>query len=160
MKKIIVCLVLLMGAEAFAKNLAHRLGVGYKNQFGDPDLNGIAAQYYPYDDLGFSAALGVDTKTDNSKFGFQVKLNRIIFQEEHLNFYMGTGAGLLTTETAGRSESGFELSGFVGGEFFLMGLDSLGFSFESGIGITSISSGVRFRTFADSPIRAGITFYF
>lgn len=159
-----MCLFLLCltlgGANAYAKNLSHRLGVGYKNQFGDPDLNGIAAQYYPYDDLGFSAALGVDTKTDNSKFGFQVKLNRIIFQEEHLNFYMGTGAGILTTETAGRSESGFELLGFVGGEFFFMGLDSLGFSFETGIGVTSISSGVRFRTIADSPIRAGITFYF
>ncbi len=153
-------MIMLFSQVGLAKNLAHRLGVGFKNQFSDPDVSGVAAQYYPYDDLGFSAALGVDTKTDNSKFGLMVRLNRIIFQEEHLNFYMGTGAGLLSAETAGRSESGFELAGFVGGEFFLMGLDSLGFSFEAGVGITSVSSGVRFRTFGDGPFRAGIIFYF
>lgn len=147
--------------EAEAKNVARRLGVGFKDQFSE-SLPSVAAQYYPYDDLGFSAALGVDTRTDNSGFGLMVKLYRLLpnMQEEHMNFYMGAGAGLLSKETAGQTSSGFELSGFVGGEFFIMGLDSLGFSFEAGVGITSISNGVRFRTFGDSPLRAGMIFYF
>ena len=80
--------------------------------------------------------------------------------EEHMNFYMGSGAGIISKETAGQSASGFELTGFIGGEFFIMGLDSLVFSFETGVGITSISNGVRFRTFGDSPMRAGMIFYF
>ncbi len=153
--------ILTMHPQAQAKNVARRLGVGYKDQFSE-NLPSVAAQYYPYDDLGFSAALGVDTRTDNSGFGLMVKLYRLLpnMQEEHMNFYMGAGAGLLSKETAGVSASGFELSGFVGGEFFIMGLDSLGFSFEAGVGITSISNGVRFRTFGDSPLRAGMIFYF
>jgi hypothetical protein len=160
-KFVLILLLSLMAFEAESKNVARRLGVGFKDQFSE-SLPSVAAQYYPYDDLGFSAALGVDTRTDNSGFGLMVKLYRILpnMTEEHMNFYMGAGAGLLSKETSGQTASGFELTGFVGGEFFIMGLDSLGFSFEAGIGITSISNGVRFRTFGDSPLRAGMIFYF
>lgn len=144
---------------ASAKDLTNRLGIGYKNQFST-ELPGIAFQYYPGADLGLSATMGVDTKKDNSKFGFMVKLLRIIFQEDNLNFYMGAGAGVLSQELNSTNESGFELMGFGGAEFFFTGLENLGFSFEAGTAITSVSSGVRFRTFGDHPLRAGITFYF
>lgn len=154
-----------MGAEA--KDLTNRLGVGYADQFGvEGGLPSLAVRYYPNPDLGVSAQLGVDTEEDNSKFGFLAKVYRIVFQEDNMNFYMGAGAGLISREkyntTAGTSDndSGFEVSGYVGGEFFFTGLDSLGFSFETGIGVTSISSEVRFRTIGDHPMRAGITFYF
>ena len=140
--------------------MTHRLGVGYKNQFVN-DIPSVAAQYYPSADIGFSAALGVDTQQNLSKFGFMGKVYRIIFTEENMNFYMGAGGGLLSSQTSAAStDSGFELNGLVGGEFFLHGLDSLGFTFEAGVGISSMSSGVRFRTFGDSPIRGGIIFYF
>ena len=145
--------------QAEAKDLSNRLGVGYKNQFGS-DVPAVAMQYYPGADLGVSATLGVDTQKNSSRFGFLAKLHRIIFQEDNLNFYMGAGAGILSTETSGVSDSGFELMGFGGAEFFLAGLENLGFSFEAGTAVTSLASGVRFRTFGDSPLRAGITFYF
>ena len=155
--------LLFFSPVAEAKDLTNRLGIGYKNQFS-VDLPGIAAQYYPSPELGLAAVLGVDTESDHSKFGFMAKIMKVVFQEDNLNFYMGAGAGLLSEEVtvAGTStnESGFELMGMVGCEFFLPGLESLGFSFEAGAGITSVSSGVRFRTFGDSPLRAGMTFYF
>jgi hypothetical protein len=151
--------IMLPPQQAQAKDLSNRLGIGYKNQFST-DLPGLAIQYYPGSDLGFSATLGVDTEKDNSRFGCMVKLYRIIFQEENLNFYMGAGAGLLSQEHVGTNDSGFELMGFGGAEFFFAGLENLGFSFEMGTAITSISSGVRFRTFGDTPFRAGIMFYF
>ena len=145
---------------ANAKDLSNRIGIGYKNQFTS-EMPGVAAQYYPSADLGLSAALGVDTQKDNSKFGMMVKLYRVIFNEDNLNFYMGAGTGLISQQTqAQTSESGFELNGFGGAEFFFTGLDSLGFTFEAGISITSLSSGVRFRTYGDSPLRAGMIFYF
>ncbi len=165
MRNRIVCALAALLAGVFAtssvqaKDLSHRLGVGYKNQFAS-DVPAVALQYYPGADLGLSAALGVDTQKDNSRFGAMAKLYRIIFQEDNLNFYMGAGAGVVTTEVATKSESGFELMGFVGTEFFLPGLENLGFSFEAGTAVTSLSSGVRFRTFGDSPLRAGIIFYF
>lgn len=166
MHRLVVILSLaLISSTAWSKELANRLGVGYSDQFSQP-LPSIAMRYYPDSKLGVGAQLGVDTEEDESKFGFMVKLYRVIFTEDNLNFYMGTGAGLISVEekntTTGQSssDSGFELAGFCGAEFFFTGLENLGFSFETGVGVTSIKSEVRFRTIGDHPIRAGMTFYF
>ena len=154
-----------LGSLAEAKDLTNRLGVGYNDQFHQ-ELPSVQVRYYPNPKLGLSAALGIDTKEDESKFGFMVKLYRVIFMEDNMNFYMGTGAGIISVEepkdggTGTDNNSGFEVNGFVGGEFFFTGLDSLGFSFEAGVGVASISSEVRFRTIGDFPTRAGIIFYF
>ncbi|MCB0392104.1 MAG: organic solvent tolerance protein [Bdellovibrionales bacterium] len=163
--KLIFLGVSLLTPQLMAKDLTNRLGVGYANQFSE-DLPSLAIRYYPNAQLGLTAALGVDTGDDGSgapsKFGFMVRILKIIFIEDNMNFYMGTGAGLLSREdvTNNETDSGFELTGFAGGEYFFSGLDSLGFSFEAGIGVTSISSDVRFRTIGDHPLRAGIIFYF
>lgn len=144
---------------AFAKDLTSRLGIGFKNQ-SSADLPGIAVQYWPGAELGLSATVALDTQTNNSKFSAMGKIYRVIFPEDNLNFYMGAGAGVLSVEVTGNNQSGFELSGFAGVELFIPGLDSVGWSFEAGTAITSISSGTRFRTFGDSPLRAGAIFYF
>ena len=149
----------LVSPQASAKDLSNRLGIGYKNQFG-ANIPGIALQYYPGPQLAVSAVVGVDTEEDNSKFGAMVKLHRVIFEEQNLNFYLGAGAGLLSNEVNGVNQSGFELLAYGGVEFFFAGLENLGFSMEFGPAVTSLSSNVRFRTFGDSPLRAGITFYF
>ena len=151
--------IVILPFAAHAKDMSNRLGIGYKNQFG-ADVPGVAVQYYPGSDLALSGTLGVDTQSANSRFGAMLKLNKIVFQEDNMNFYMGAGAGLLSQETTGRTDSGFELMGFGGAEFFLPGLENLGFSFEAGVAVTSLSNGVRFRTFGDSPLRAGMIFYF
>jgi hypothetical protein len=160
---LLVVSVLLVAATGWSKELSNRLGVGYSDQFSE-QLPSMAIRYFPDPKLGIGAALGVDTKENEAKFGFMVKLYRLIFVEDNMNFYMGTGAGLIsieeTTTAATESDSGFELSGFCGAEFFLTGLENLGFSFEAGVGVTSIRSEVRFRTIGDSPIKAGLTFYF
>jgi hypothetical protein len=152
-----------ISTPALAKELANRLGVGYSNQFSE-DLPSIALRYFPDAKLGVGAALGIDTKEDKAKFGFMVKLYKVIFTEDNMNFYMGSGAGLISIEETvngvSDSDSGFELTGFCGGEFFFSGLENLGFSFEAGVGVTSISSQVRFRTIGEHPIKAGMTFYF
>lgn len=146
---------------ASAKDLANRLGVGFSDQFGiSGGLPSVTVRYYPRTDIGLAAALGVDTEKDASKFGFAAKAMRIIFQEDNMNFYLGASAGLISREKNKSNDSGFDLTGFAGGEFFLTGLDSLGFSFEAGVGVASISSEVRFRTIGDHPFRAGMTFYF
>ncbi len=150
----------LLGApQAGAKDLNHRLGVGYSDQFAIP-IPSVAVRYYSSEEVGFSMHLGVNTESDNSKFGFGGKFYKIIFPEDHMNFYMGAGAGLLSTKIASVNNSGFEVSAFCGGEFFIPGLDSLGISFEAGVGIVSLSNGVNFRTIADSPLKAGMIFYF
>lgn len=152
-----VCCIFVPSLQA--KDLTSRLGVGYSNQFSE-DLPSLSVRYHPSQNLGITAALGVDTQKDQSKFGFMARIYKILFHEDNMHFYMGSGAGLLSREQNGQNDSGFELTGFAGGEFFFTGLDSLGFSFEMGVGVTSISSEVRFRTIGESPFKAGITFYF
>ena len=161
MRRWILLLVLFWLPLLHAKEMPSRLGVGYSNQFGlVGDLPSLAVRYYPNSDYGLMAALGVDTEKDNSRFGAQAKILKLIFKEDNLNFYTGAGAGIVSREVDGSTDSGFDLSGFMGAEFFFAGLENLGWNFEAGIGITSISSEVRFRTIGDHPLKAGIFFYF
>ncbi len=156
---LLIVIAALVPQLSHAKELPERLGVGYSNQFSE-DLPSIAMRYYPDPKLGVGLALGIDTNDGQSKFGFMARLYRIIFPEDNMNFYMGTGAGIISIEENDTTDSGFELSGFCGAEFFFTGLENLGFSFEAGVGVTSIDSEVRFRTIGDHPMKAGVTFYF
>src|SRR5262245_47948189 len=161
MRQLCLLFALFITVPAMAKDMGSRLGVGYANQFGlDQDLPSIALRYYPNSDYGLMGALGVDTEKNNSRFGCQLKVLKLVFKEDHLNFYTGAGAGLVSRELNGSTDSGFDLSGFLGAEFFFAGLENLGFKFEAGVGVTSVSSEVRFRTVGDHPLKAGVFFYF
>jgi hypothetical protein len=154
-----VSFVVLAGSFASAKELTNRLGVGVKQNSALNNLPEIATVYYPAKDLAVTAGLGIDTEKDQSRFSFNGGVRRIVFKEDNMNFYMGGRLGLINYEKAGDKKSGFELSGLFGGEFFFAGLDSLGFTFEGGVGVVSTSE-VRFRTLGESPFSAGIIFYF
>ena len=141
-----------------AKELASRLGVGFRNSYSF-DLPSVAAIYYPSSDIGVIGAIGVDTEKDNSKSVFAVGVRRIIFKEENMNFFMGGNLSMISREINTQTNSGFEINALIGGEFFLSGLDSLGFNFEAGVGMSNVDK-VRFRTVADDIFRAGMIFYF
>jgi hypothetical protein len=162
-------LVSLISTTAYTKDMTHRLGIGYSNDFAVTPMPSLAMKYYPSTDIAVSLALGIDTNTANSSsgqsnFGIGGKFYKTIFTETVLNFYMGAGVSLLSSGPAsggtGSTSSGFDIDGFGGAEFYLPGLDNLGFNFQFGAGVTSISSGVRFRTIGDTPLNAGIYFYF
>lgn len=141
-----------------AKDLASRLGIGVKNNSAE-DVPSVSVIYYPNQDFAITGGIGIDTKKDQSKFVVSGGVRKILFKENQLNFYFGGQLGIVNYEVAAEKQNGFELSALFGAEFFFTGLDSLGFSFEGGAGISSLKD-VRFRTIADSPVRAGITFYF
>lgn len=156
----IVLSVFLSGA-VHAKDLSHRLGVGYADQFGlDESVPSLALRYYPNSDFGLMGTLGLNTAQKDAKFGLGLKVLRTVFREDHLNFYVAGGAALVSDEVDGHTASGFSLGGVVGTEFFIPGLDNLGINFEAGVGVTSLSSEVRVRTIGDHPLRAGMFFYF
>lgn len=158
MKSILVLLALTFSSMGFAKDLTNRLGVGYRDTLttGRPAL---AVQYYPTREYGVIGAIGVDTQDQNSSSSFEGGVRRMIFREDNMNFFMGGTMAMISATTSGVSQSGYELGAHVGGEFFLTGLDSLGFNFQVGVSVASTNK-VRFRTTADSPITAGIIFYF
>lgn len=153
--------VIVVSSVSSAKDLNHRLGVGYKNQLSN-EVPSVGIQYYPVQDLAVGLAVGVESAPDTSKFGALASLRRIIFPEDNLNFYMGGGVAAISQKLGKNqnNDSGFEILGLLGAEFFLPGLENLGFLFEAGVGVVSLPSGVTFRTFGDSPLKAGMFFYF
>ncbi|MGZ5280564.1 MAG: hypothetical protein ACXWC9_11500, partial [Pseudobdellovibrionaceae bacterium] len=159
-----VCMSLLFSALSLAsvveaKDLSSRLGVGYRNSLVTMSLPSVAMFYYPSPDFSVFGSLGVDTEDNNSKFAFSGGIRRMIFKEDNMNFFGGGHVAMVNQEIASAKDSGYELAAVVGGEFFLPGLESLGFNFETGMGITTVKK-TRFRTLGDSFLNAGIVFYF
>lgn len=155
----IIVLAAVVSGIAEARDLTSRLGVGYRNAFVTSTLPSVGAIYYPSPDIGLVGALGVDTEDQNSMFGLSGGVRRIIFKEDNMNFFGAGQIAMFNQEVAGTKDSGFELAATFGGEFFLSGLESLGFNFESGMGITTVKK-TRFRTLGESFLTAGIFFYF
>lgn len=144
--------------QAVGKEMPNRLGIGIKNNstFSIPS---IAGEYFPNRDVALTGGVGIDTKKDYSKSMFDVGARRILFREDNMNFFFGGQLGIITYEEAADKSSGFELMALFGAEFFFSGLENLGFSFAGGAGISNLKN-TRFRTMADSPLQAGIIFYF
>ncbi len=157
MKWIFAILVLASGI-AQAKDLSSRLGIGYRNAYSI-NIPSVSTVYYPSSNWGLVGALGVDTKDQNSSFVFSGGLRKIIFMEDNMNFFMGGQLSILSQQLTTKTNSGFEIGAIAGGEFFLQGLENLGFNFETGIAVSNIDT-VRFRTMGDSFLAAGMIFYF
>lgn len=161
---LLVAIILSTSTTANAVDLTNRLGLGFSQQMGAVDIPMITAHYFPNQRFAVSGAIGIDTKRDDSKFGALLKVRRMVFMENQMNFYMGAATGFSTHEeleaTGYEDKSNFEFSAILGAEFFLTGLDSLAFTFETGIGIITGDGGSRFRTIGDDLFSAGIIFYF
>lgn len=152
-------LAMLVSSVSFSKEMTQRLGVGIKNNTSQ-SLPSLAAVYHVSGNLAMTGGFGVDTQKDYSALQMQVGVRHVIFHETNLHFYAGGQIGLVSFEEPidGKS-SGFEADVLMGTEFFFAGLENLGFTFEGGLGLSSVKN-TRIRTIADSPVKAGIIFYF
>lgn len=155
----VTAMILFVGFTAQAKDLTHRLGIGYKNNT-TLDLPTLAAVYYPSANMGLTGGVGLDTKKDYSSFQAMAGLRYIIYPESNMNFYSAAQFALVNFETpADGKKNGVEVAGLFGVEFFLNGLENLGWTFEAGLSLATAGNS-RFRTVGDSPFRAGMIFYF
>lgn len=140
------------------KNLRGRLGIGFTNQIAttsDGTIPALSAKYYMSPLTAFSIATGFDTRSGNSTLALGTKLYRNVFLESNLVFYTGGGLAFVN-----RTSARFQVSAFLGSEFFFAQLPSLGFSFEAGVRGDSTTGSFAIRTTGDSFLTAGIHFYF
>lgn len=142
-----------------AKDLQGRLGLGYNSQFAssqDTDgAPGVSIKYGLTRDLAVALIMGLKTGSpSNSVVGGKFFKN--IFYETNLNFYFLAGLGLLT----GGGKSATEILGGFGVEFFIPGIESLGFSVETGGSYNTYGGHSRLKTMGVSFLDAGIHFYF
>lgn len=158
-KSVLAIFILGFSLSGQAKDLTHRLGIGFKNNVSQ-SLPSLAAIYYPTKDMALTGGVGVDTQKDHSMFQVNVGGRYIIYPETNLNFFIGTQVGVISYEDqTATKQNGLELSGVFGTEFFFTGLENLGFTFEAGVALSTANSS-RFRTVGDDPFKAGVIFYF
>lgn len=164
MKKLLRCSFFILALSLWplgvqAKDLTHRLGLGFKNNTSQ-SIPSLAAVYYYSKELAFTGGVGLDTRKNNSAMQINAGARKMIYFENNLNFYVGGQLGLINYETpADGKNTGFEVLGLFGAEFFFAGLENLGFTAEAGVGLSTAKE-TRLRTTADDPLRAGIVFYF
>lgn len=156
----VALLACLVPAGAWARDLQGRLGIGYNSQFANSAVDspgpGVSLKYALSRDLAAELIAGVKTSSPtNTVTG--VKLFKNLFTETSLNFYASLGGAIV----GARGVTGAEFMGTMGAEFFIPGLESLGFSFETGGSLHNLTNqSFSFRTVGVSFVDAGMHFYF
>jgi hypothetical protein len=151
--------VFLFSTPSQARDLQGRLGLGYNDEFANSSqtngVPGISLKYGMSRDLDVEAIAGVSTSSPTNSVA-ALKFDRNLFYETNLNFYFFAGGG----EVGANEKTGFEvLSGF-GAEFFIPGIESLGFAMDIGGDLDNLSGSFALKTIGVSFINAGIHFYF
>jgi hypothetical protein len=157
--KVFLALALLAaGPICEAKDLAGRLGVGFNNQFSNSSASrripALSAKYGVAKDLHFQGLVGFDTSSP-SGVTLGGKLYKNVFYETNLNFYTAIALAYIK-----ETRSGMELLGVFGAEFFIPGVDSLGFLFEAGASASNITGSFALKTVGFTFLHAGMHFYF
>jgi hypothetical protein len=144
---------------SFALSKTGRIGLGLTNQpINDIPSLSMKLQQNRYFALG--AILGFRNGENNTEYGAGLKIYRVIFEEELLNFFLSATALTLSFEDdQDKLQSGYQLDGTMGAEFHFEGIESIGFSFEFGISANKGPEGRRIETLGNNLVRAGVHFY-
>jgi hypothetical protein len=149
-----------LSLPASAKDLYGRLGLGYNAQFSDTEQqNGVPAISLKY---GIAPRIMIELvggfySGPNGSGVAALKYMQTIHSESYANFYYLLGGGFVSAN----HNSGGEFLGGFGTEFFIPGVDSVGFSFETGVSMENVTSGAYvLKTFGLSFINVGMHFYF
>jgi hypothetical protein len=149
---------LLFAQSAWATDRRGRLGVGMSNQLKN-DLPAIAFKIQKSSSFAFGGLAGVSTRDIGGGHGFGLKIYRNLFDEPQLTFYTSLLAALIKQKILTGDNQGFQFDLTVGSEFSFAGLQSLGFSFETGVSFNKINSEFGIETVGYHFITAGILFY-
>ena len=135
---------LAMPGVAQAKDLRNRVAVGANAHLGsipalsvryglptpDPAINvqlEVSAGFSAYGDLGSQAVAGG-------------RLLYGVVAEDNMNLFLGAGAGVLSQTASGATDTAVRVQPVMGADFFLFGLENLGFTAEWGLNIDLGSS--------------------
>ncbi len=151
-------------SQAHAKDLHGKFGLGYNAQFQNyaqsGGVPGISLKYGLSREINMSLVFGIATTSPGNSVT-ALKFFKNIFYETNLNFYFMLGAGILgSADSAGAGLTSAEFLGGFGAEFFIPGIESLGFSIETGASFCNITGSFVLRTIGVSFLHAGIHFYF
>lgn len=129
---------LFSGPSSMAMDRVGRLGVGFANQMAN-SLPSISFKLQKSKAFAFGGQFGYSNDDNGGGMAAAIKIYRNFFDEPHLLFYGSVLGGLISQNTAGVSQSGFQADVTLGSEFSFPGLESLGFSLEFGASFNKIN---------------------
>ncbi len=151
---------LLFSPAVQAKDLRNRVGVGFNNQFGH--ASSLSARYgLPWSDEAINLQLellaGVeldndDTTTEAISAGARVLY--AIVAEDNMNLYAAAGLGWVSYDGV----AAMRLQPGLSAQFFLFGLENLGFSADWGVSL-DLGSPSAIASFTSAP-GMGLHYYF
>jgi len=160
MKSLLYSILLLCFTQnSYATSLIGRLGIGTTNQVAT-GISAISMKLQRNRKFGIGGIFGVDSSTDSSTYAIGAKTYHLIYDEPQLNFYSSFTAIMFTyNDTAGDTKNGYQAEGSFGSEFSFQGLESVGFSFEFGLGLIKNSDGSSFKTVGHHMLQSAVHFY-
>ena len=146
-------------SSLYAMNLAGRLGIELSNQIVT-GIDTLSLKLQRNRSTAFGALLGLNSSSDASNYAIGLKGYRVIYDEPQLNFYSAfTGALFTYEDETDDTDSGYQAEAAFGTEFSFQGLESLGFSFEFGLGVVKHEGSTAVRTIGHSVLSSAIHFY-
>lgn len=143
---------------ALAKDMSSRAGFGFNNEFSNSTWTkpapALSLKYGMSRDMAIEGIAGFNT-SNPSAVTIGSKLYKNIFYESNLNFYSAVALAYVKL-----SESGMEIIGVMGAEYFIPGLESLGLQFEAGISGENSTGTFIVKTVGFTFFNAGMHFYF
>ena len=128
----VLAAICFMPRSANAKDLRSRFGAGFNNQFGH--VSALSVRYAlptpsPVINVQVEGNFGLDTQTDAVFSGGRLLYG--VIAEDNMSIFAGGGVGVLSSA----GESSLRLAPAMGADFFLFGLDNLGFTVEWGLNL-------------------------
>lgn len=160
MNKILIALtVVSFSLNTHALSLMGRMGIGTSNQFVN-NMQSISLKVQRSRAMAIGAMIGLDANSDSTNYSFGGKLYRIIYDEPQLNFYSTAMFGLFSYQNATNSTAtGYQADVGLGTEFSFQGLESIGFSFEFGIGYSRYNEKNYFKVMGHNMVTSAVHFY-
>lgn len=154
----LLALLCLLAPEASAKDLRSKVGLGFHQQFGDVTALSLrfgvpAAKPTTNVQLEIDAGFELMADTDPTFFAGGRLLYGVV-AEDNMNLYLGAGGGYALAGPDGF----FRIQPVVGAQFFLFGLENLGFSVEWGVSV-DLGDAWAVRTVGTAP-NVAVHYYF
>jgi len=145
--------------QANAASLIGRLGMGTTNQIA----SGMSALSFKLQQNRASAIgghFGIDSSSSGMNYALGLKSYRYIYEEPQLHFFSAIAAGIFSYQnSADATESGYQIDATFGSEFSFQGIESVGFSFEFGVGFNKYNGETHLQTLGYNMIASSVHFY-
>jgi hypothetical protein len=160
MKAFLLFFLLLLGSQnALAMGLAGRLGIGMSNQVVS-GIDTLSFKLHRNRSTALGALFGIDNSSDASNYAVGGKYYKNIYDEPQLNFYSAFSAIMFTNQNSNdKTINGSQYEALFGTEFSFQGLESIGFSFEFGIGLIDHNGENSIKTTGYNTIVSAVHFY-